>query len=566
MKRLALLTAAVVAAVAGFAALTVPPRHLALEPIADGTVAGILHVHTDRSDGRSGPDEIAAAAARAGLKFVVFTDHGDATRKPDPPTYRSGVLCLDGVEISTTGGHYVAIDMPAAPYPFAGEPRDVVDDVRRLGGFGIAAHPDSPKPDLRWRDWSAPFDGIELLNPDTSWRVWAQRPGWYPKRRLLTALVDFPFRPPETMASLIQDSGVLHNWQALIERRRLVSIAGIDAHARLAWRGDPGEERVVLPFPGYESSFRTLSVHVASDRRFSGDAANDAATLMRAIRNGNLYTAVDATATPPAFDFSATNALGTVHEGDELASGGPVTLHVRSNAPAEFTTIVYEGLRPVSSARDSRDLTVHASDRPAVYWVEIRSTGRPNPGSWIRSNPIYVRGTAPPPRPATRPLATTSRPIFAGTVLAGWRTEQDPTSLAAVDFPTETSELRFRYGLAGGSSVGQVAALVYDTPTGTGPYDRLTFTIRAERPMRISVQLRGGSGEVPGERWQRSVYIDTFDQERTVSFDDLTPVGVTASSKPVLTAVRSLLFVVDTTNTKPGASGRIWIRSAALER
>ena len=40
------------------------------------------------------------AAARAGLKFVVFTDHGDATRPPNPPTYRSGVLCLDGVEVS----------------------------------------------------------------------------------------------------------------------------------------------------------------------------------------------------------------------------------------------------------------------------------------------------------------------------------------------------------------------------------------------------------------------------------------------------------------------------------
>ena len=117
---------------------------------ADGTIPGVIHVHTNRSDGLSGPDEIAAAAARAGLKFLVFTDHGDATRKPDPPQYRSGVLCLDGVEISTNGGHYVAIDMPASPYPLAGEARDVVEDVRRLGGFGIAAHPDSPKPELRW--------------------------------------------------------------------------------------------------------------------------------------------------------------------------------------------------------------------------------------------------------------------------------------------------------------------------------------------------------------------------------------------------------------------------------
>src|SRR5882672_6033515 len=187
------------APVAAVVYFTIPPRRLALTPTDDGTIAGVIHIHTDRSDGLSGPDEIAVAAARAGLKFIVFTDHGDGTRRPDPPTYRSGVLCLDGVEISTTGGHYIALDMPPSPYPLGGEPRDVIDDVHRLGGFGIAAHPDSPKVELRWREWSAPFDGIEMLNPDTSWRLWAQQPGWRSKWQLFTAVVEYPFRPAETI-------------------------------------------------------------------------------------------------------------------------------------------------------------------------------------------------------------------------------------------------------------------------------------------------------------------------------------------------------------------------------
>src|SRR5207237_5857109 len=135
----------------------------------------IRHVHTNRSAGLSSPDEIAAAAARAGLKFVVFTDHGNATRRPDPPQYRAGVLCFDGVEISTSAGHYVAIDMPASPYPLAGEARDVVEDVRRLGGFGVAAHPDSPKLELKWREGTAPFEAIEVLNPDTASRLGAEQ-------------------------------------------------------------------------------------------------------------------------------------------------------------------------------------------------------------------------------------------------------------------------------------------------------------------------------------------------------------------------------------------------------
>src|ERR1700738_5100550 len=173
MKRLAVATAVLLAAFVIAVGVAIPPAHLRLaNPSPDGSVAGILHIHTNRSDGQSGPEAIAAAAAPAGLRFVVFTDHGDATRTPDPPEYRSGVLCLDGVEISTAGGHYIALDMPAAPYPLAGEPRDVVEDVRRLGGFGIAAHPDSPKAQLEWGGWTTTFDGIELLNPDTAWRLW----------------------------------------------------------------------------------------------------------------------------------------------------------------------------------------------------------------------------------------------------------------------------------------------------------------------------------------------------------------------------------------------------------
>ena len=157
-----MITAAFVAAVVVLVVISLPPARLTLEPsFDDGTIPGILHVHTNRSDGRSAPDEVAAAAARAGLKFVVFTDHGDATRLPDPPAYRSGVLCLDAVEISTEGGHYLALDMPPAPYPLGGDARGVVEDVKRLGGFGVVAHPNSPKPDLSWDDWEAPFDAID---------------------------------------------------------------------------------------------------------------------------------------------------------------------------------------------------------------------------------------------------------------------------------------------------------------------------------------------------------------------------------------------------------------------
>ena len=108
----------------------------------------------------------------------------------------NGVLVLDGVEISTDDGHYVALDMPRAPYPLSGTGEAVVEDVRRLGGFGIAAHPDSPRAALRWTDTRAPIDGIEWINADSEWRD-------EPRRRLARAGVTYFVRPAGSLATLL---------------------------------------------------------------------------------------------------------------------------------------------------------------------------------------------------------------------------------------------------------------------------------------------------------------------------------------------------------------------------
>ena len=84
--------------------------------------------------------------------------------------------------------------------------------------------------------------------------------------------------------------------------------------------------------------------------------------------------------------------------------------------------------------------------------------------------------------------------------------------------------------------------------------------------MRISIQVRAEVPNAPPERWQRSIYIDAIDSERSVVFDDMRPVGVTHTPRAVPENIRAILFIVDTTNTKPGASGRIWIKNVRLEK
>lgn len=570
MTRVLLVTAALVAAVAVWIAVSLPPRAVALDrPWNDGTVPGILHIHSRTSDGRSGADEIASAAARAGLAFIVLTDHGNATREPEPPAYRSGVLCIDAVEISTTGGHYVALNLGRAPYPLGGEPRDVVDDVRRLGGFGIAAHPDSPKSELAWRDWDAPIDGLEILNPDTSWRVHVLTPGWRSKLRLIPALGAYPFRAAETIGSLLTDSPEARaRWTTLNASRRIVGTAGIDAHAKLELRDvEPGDNRFSLPVPGYEPSFRALSVHVTPSAPLSGDAALDARRVLDGIVAGRLYTAVDAWATPPAFEFTATNAAGTAAAGDELAPSGQTSLRVRHNGPDGYRTTIWRGSEPLERDRRDRDFAIGAA-AAGVYRVEVRDPRYPDGPPWITSNPIYLRRTPAAVRRPALPPATVRSPLFDGRSTAGWTTESDPTSVSAVEVvPVVTGpDLRVRFGLSGGSDVGQFAGVAVAIPAGVASFDRVAFTIHAEEPMRVSIQVRAAVPGVAPERWQRSIYVDATERERSVVFSEMTPVGRTHTASVPAADVRDLMFIVDTTNTAPGHSGRLWIRNVRLER
>src|SRR5687767_5496223 len=111
---------AIVLAVLGLVVLALlPPAAKRTDSPPASVVRGAFHIHSNRSDGSGSVDAIAAAAARAGLQFIILTDHGDGTRPPDAPAYRDGVLTIDGVELNTTAGHYAAIGLPAAPYPIA---------------------------------------------------------------------------------------------------------------------------------------------------------------------------------------------------------------------------------------------------------------------------------------------------------------------------------------------------------------------------------------------------------------------------------------------------------------
>src|SRR3954471_15860700 len=472
MKKVGLLTAAIVVAVFFFLLATLPPLparlNVGIDPdLMRRTIRGAYHIHSTRSDGAGDKDGIAEAAARAGLSFIILTDHGDGTRTPDPPAYLHGVLCLDAVEISTTGGHYVALDMRPSPYPLGGEPTAVVEDVKRLGGFAIVAHPDSPRSQLAWTDWDAPFDGIEWLSADSEWRDES-------RLRLSRAFFDYFLRPAPALASLLdRPVTTLRHWDELTTRRPVVALAGLDAHGGIG-RGieEGGKRRAPLGhIPSYEASFRTFTTRAVLDRPLTGDAVWDSRALMEAIRRGNVFTVVDAIASP-----------GFIN----VKSSDPLFAFVHVAMPDGGKLVVMQGgrdLGPLAVGSEGK-YTFRTDPGSRATRFEVRVPGSPGtpPVPWLVTNPIYR--FAPASGSARTPNAELSIPVNES---ASWHVEKDPESTATIH--TSGGEVRLDYRLASGARRTQFAAAVTDIQDRPVNFSALEFSAVAAAPVRISVQL-----------------------------------------------------------------------------
>lgn len=474
-----------VGALALFIGLTLPARTVQLgAPAADPRlVFGAFHVHSNRSDGTGSPDTIAAAAARAGLNFVILTDHGDATRTPDPPRYYEGVLVIDAVEVGSASGHVVALGLERpSTYPIGGEAIDVIDDLHRLGGWVVLAHPDSPKPELRWRNTAATYEGLEWLNLDSEWRDNSNA-------SLAGALLRYPFRSPATIASLMtRPVQTMRRWDTAVRTRAIVGLAGLDAHARVPWpsRGDPDQPSTMAAVPSYLQMFKTVAQAAWLERPPSGDGPADARLVLDALRSGRTYSAVTAFASPAHLTFAATRENTTIAMGESAGpAGGVVSFRAQVNDRTARVALLHNGTE-IKSGYGGVEAT--AAITPGAYRIEAYRPGTTVP--WIVSNPIYTdwaagrgggRGEGPPPD------ALRLVPLPAPD---GWTVEKNATSTGTPH--TEAKETRFDFSLGGGQPYDQFAALVSGiAPTlATEGFDRVQFTIRADRPMRMSVQLR----------------------------------------------------------------------------
>ena len=543
-------------------ALVWRPLLLEGEPPDDGLVriAGAAHVHTTLSDGAGTPEYVVQMGREAGLSFLALTDHNtDAARSLDE--YRDGMLVLVGAEISTHQGHLLGLGMQPLTFPLAKDARKALDDVRYLDGAAFVAHPTSPREELAWSGWEieGPW-GLEVLNMDSLWR----QASW---PTLLGGLLAYPFDSVYAFASVLdRPDAALARWDALLRRRNVAGLAGVDAHGRLFQ-----QDEFLPSFSSYSSLFRVLRTYVVLDSSLSGEPARDAAAVHDALARGRSYMAVEAIAPADAFFFHANRGDETWQMGDTVPPAPDLLLRAGGRLPRGARVALYLDGKRIAVGRDALEFPARTA---GTYRVEVSVEGWNVP--WILSNPIYVYGAAEAAVRARR---------------AAWPVERTPPALVrtldafeeesalAAESDAETwvdpevrvasernpggtaARLHFRLAEPGPERPSIWGALVDPTRRDLSRDSGLVFDVRADGVYRVWVGLRveqpGGVGGEP-DWWLSSIRTSTEWRRQAIPFERLYPADTDSDRALDLRRVVGLLFYIDPGTGVSVTEGSIW--------
>jgi hypothetical protein len=348
--------------------------------------AGNLHAHTVYSDGHGTHEDIASAAMRAGLDFIVVTDHNVWVQGLDGYRYHGDrrVLLLTGEEIhdqvrEPQKNHILVFEAHRELAGLAKEPQRLVDGVKQAGGLAFIAHPfelAAPaihEPALDWVDWQVEgLTGIEI------WNTMSEFKGHLTSGMAALFYAYFPdfstYRPfPKSLAI----------WDRMLASGvRVVGLGGADAHATPVRAGI--FRRVVFP---YEYLFRAVNTHILTDEPLTGDAEGDRRRLFHHIRQGHCFVGNDLAAPSRGFSFTGNGEHGMVVQGDTIKARLGITLQISLPARADVRLLRNGQLLKRWSGVDSAVKTVVD---PGTYRVEAYRPFKGRLRGWIYSNPIYV--------------------------------------------------------------------------------------------------------------------------------------------------------------------------------
>ena len=344
---------------------------------------GSLHLHTTASDGTVEADELAHLAAQAGLDWIIITDHN--AYEPQHQGWHGRTLVLVGEELhdpqNPHANHLLVLGAGEDLLPHVGDPQALLDAVHARRGLTFLAHPYehsgalAGEPVINWTDWRVTgYTGIEMWNYMSEFKSYMQGP-----LRALLAI----FWPELAMRGPYPET--LSRWDELLAHRRVVAVAGADAHGTLYHLGPFGKRILDYPY-----LLRALNTHLLVGGPWTGDVTHDAHLVYDALANGKAFLGYDGLAPTRGFAFTAEQSGETATMGDALTLRRRVRFAVRAPAKARLR-LMLNGYCVAET--DGTELTFEAHV-PGVYRTVALRRHALRWRGWIYSNPIYLRPAA----------------------------------------------------------------------------------------------------------------------------------------------------------------------------
>lgn len=326
---------------------------------------GVYHLHSRFSDGRGSAEAISRTAAKAGLDFIILTDHG----RPNFSSLnfqgkKDGLFVFSGSELSVNRGHLVGLFFTSPTQSFSSQAEAAARQIQALGGLTIVAHPYSK---THW-SWGKEFiyEGLEICNADTM-----------VKRNIFSFLPYLPLLAFNTHRPLVKilssPKRNLRKWDALNQKQKVYGYYATDAHLL------------------YKNLFHLFHLHLLLHHPLSGDFQQAWSQVKAALKEGRFYNAVEAAAEADGFRFWLAKKSKVFPMGSSVRVKPPLQLHVETPFNFAFLVVIRHNGQLFWQGRSSSiSLPIKAAGfyRVEVYLQEKSFLSPDFP--WIIANPIWV--------------------------------------------------------------------------------------------------------------------------------------------------------------------------------
>jgi hypothetical protein len=341
---------------------------------------GNLHIHSTASDGTATHEELAALANKAGLDFLIVTDHNVYCGERQGWYGRTLLLVGEEVHDPTRppSNHCLVFGLSESVAEYGDDPQRLVEAVRVRGGLGFVAHPFeksgayASEPEINWTAWHVEgMTGLEIWNYMSEFKSYVVD---LPRALLYALWPKLAMRGPY--------AETLTKWDELLGKRRVYAIGGSDAHAQ-SYRAGPLKRQVF----SYKHLFRAVNTHILVPELWGQDASRDAQLVYTALATGKAFVAYDALAPAWGFQFTLEHRGQSVTMGEECKAEGQVRLHARLPSRAHIR-LIHNGF--CIAQADGTELT-HTTRAPGAYRIEAYRPYAFKQRGWIYSNPIFVK-------------------------------------------------------------------------------------------------------------------------------------------------------------------------------